>query len=65
MAECGIDFQDLLLILSNGTVDDSPELDPRNGDYKYKVRGPTIDDDPATAGTVILGRRSIMLITVY
>ena len=65
MLERNFDFQDLLLVLSNGKVKSPAEYDKKHGHYKYKVEGPTLDDDNVVVMAVILGSRILRIITIY
>jgi len=65
MLNGNFDFQDLLLILSNGKVNYPPEYDKEHKNYKYKVQGSTLDSDKAVAITVIIGSRALLVVTVY
>ena len=65
MLERSIDFQDLLLILSNGEIKEPPEFSPEHRHWKWKIAGPTLDGDEATAITVVLTGRAVLVITVY
>ncbi len=65
MLEKEFDFQDLLLVLSKGKVKSPAEYDKKHGHYKYKVEGPTLDDDNAVVIAVILGSRILRIITIY
>lgn len=65
MLERNFDFQDLLLVLSNGKVKAPAEYEEKHGNYKYRVEGSTLDDDDTTLVTVILGPRILRVITVY
>jgi len=65
MLERGFTLNDLLMLLSNGVVKSSPERDETHGHYKYKVEGPTVDEDEAVAITVILGPRSVRVLSIY
>ena len=65
MLERGFDFQDILLILSNGTVNSPPEYDKNHKQYKYKVEGSTLDGDDAVIVTIILDSRTLRVVTIY
>lgn len=65
MRSKNFDYHDLMLVLSNGEIKEPPEYDEEHDHYKYKVTGPTIDCDNATAVTVILDHRSILVITIF
>jgi hypothetical protein len=65
MRETHFDFQDLLLVLSNGKVKSPAEYDKKHGHYKYKVEGPTLDDNNVVVIAVILGSRILRIITIY
>ena len=53
------------MLLANGVVSSFPEQDETHGHYKYKVKGPTVDEDEAVAITVILGPRSVRILSIY
>ena len=59
------DLNDLLLVLSNGEVAGPPEYDEQHQNYKYRITGPTLDDDLATAIVVLLGHRTVYVITIF
>ena len=65
MLERGFDFQDILLILSNGTVNSPPEYDKNHEQYKYQVEGSTLDGDDAVIVTIILDSRTLRVVTIY
>lgn len=65
MLERSFDIQDLLLVLSNGSVKSAAEYDKKHQAYKYKVEGSTLDGDKAVAITVIIGARVLLVVTVY
>jgi hypothetical protein len=65
MLERNFTFNDLLMLLTNGVVRSFPEKDETHGHYKYKVEGPTVDEDEAIAITVILGPRSVRILSIY
>ena len=65
MLERGFDFQDILLILSNGTVNSLSEYDNNHKHYKYKVEGSTLDGDDAVIVTIILDSRTLRVVTIY
>lgn len=65
MQERGFFFRDLIILLSNGAVRTPAEYDERHEHYKYKVEGPTLDDDTAFAITVILGPRSLRIVSIF
>lgn len=65
MLERGFDFQDLILILSNGKVKSPAEYDKKRGHYKYTVEGPTLDGGEAAVITVISGHRTLRIVSVY
>jgi len=65
MLERGFDFQDILLILSNGTVNSPSEYDKNHNHYKYKVEGSTLDGDDAVIVTIILDSRTLRVVTIY
>ncbi len=52
-------------MLSNGEITDQPEYDENHDQYKYRVQGTTIDGDSAVAVTVILGFRSLLVVTIF
>lgn len=65
MLERGFDFQDILLILSNGKANSPPEYDKNHKQYKYKVEGSTLDGDDAVIVTIILDSRTLRVVTIY
>jgi len=65
MLERGFDFQDILLMLSNGTVNSPSEYDKNHNHYKYKVEGSTLDGDDAVIVSIILDSRTIRVVTIY
>lgn len=65
MLEKSFDFQDLLLVLSNGKVNSLPEYDKNHKHYKYKVQGSTLDGDDAVIIIVILDSRTLRAVTIY
>jgi len=65
MLERGFDFQDILLMLSNGTVNSPSEYDKNLNHYKYKVEGSTLDGDDAVIVSIILDSRTIRVVTIY
>jgi hypothetical protein len=65
MRERGIVFAELMLILANGKVEAPPEYDEKRAQYRYRVEGPTLDDDLAVAITVILDHRSVCVVTIF
>ena len=65
MRERGFDLSELLFVLSNGTVTEPPEYDEAFANYKYRVSGPTLDDDLATAIVVILTQNSLLVLTIF
>ena len=65
LLERGFTIHDLLMLLSNGTVKSPPEYDETHGHYKYKVEGPMLDEDDAVAVTLILGSRSVRIISIF
>lgn len=65
MKERGFTLSELLLVLSNGTVTEPPVFDEVFENYKYRISGPTLDDDIATAIVVILTKSSILVLTVF
>lgn len=65
MVERGFDFQDLLSVLLNGEIKSPPEYDPKYDQYRYRVEGSSIDGDTAVAITVIVGIRSLLVVTIF
>jgi len=65
MNERNLSMHDLLAVLLNGVVEGSSEYSKEHEQYRYKVTGQTIDSGKATAVTVILNHRSILIVTVY
>jgi hypothetical protein len=65
MAERSFTFQDLVSVLLNGAILDNPEYDERCGRHRHQVRGSTIEGDSAVAVTVILGFRSLLVVTIF
>jgi len=65
MPERGISFQDLLAVLQNGEVKETPTFNIEYRQFRYRVEGTTIDGDNAIAVTVIINHRSIVVITVF
>ncbi len=59
------DLNDLLLVLSNGEVTEAPEYDEEHQNFKYRVTGPTLDEDLATAIVVLLDHRTVCIITIF
>jgi len=65
MLERGFDFQDILLILSNGKVNSPSEYDKNHNHCKYKIEGSTLDGDDAIIVTIILDSRTLRVVTIY
>lgn len=65
LLERSFDFQDILLILSNGEVHSPPKYDKNHNHYKYKVEGSTLDGDDAVIVTIILDSRTLRVVTIY
>jgi hypothetical protein len=65
MKERGFSLSELLLVLSNGTVTEPPVYDEVFDNYKYRVSGPTLDDDLATAIVVILTQSNVLVLTIF
>lgn len=60
-----LDFNDLLLLLSNGKVTETPEYDEKHDNFKYRITGPTLDDDLATAIVALSDHRMVYVITIF
>lgn len=65
MPKRSITFHDLMAVLLNGVVIDLPKYDETTGDYRYLVKGKSIDEEEAVAVTVIISHREVLIITVY
>ena len=39
MSDEGIDFADALAVMRSGTIYDEPEVDPKFGEWKYRIEG--------------------------
>ena len=65
MLERNFAIQDILMLLSNGSIKSSPEYDETYGHYKYKLEGPVLDEEGALAIIVILGPRSVRIVSIF
>jgi hypothetical protein len=65
MPDSDFSYQDLVAILLNGEVHEPPEYDETTCQYRYKMKGETIDGDTATIILVIVDHRSLVVITVF
>lgn len=65
MHERGLDFSDLLLLLSNGEVAGKPEYDAKHCGFKYRIAGPTLDGHSATAIMCVPDRLVVYVVTVF
>ena len=61
----GFDFNDLLLVPSNGEIVETPQYDEKHHNYKYGITGPTLDGDIATAIVVLLDHRTVYVVTIF
>ncbi|HOI95776.1 MAG TPA: DUF4258 domain-containing protein [Syntrophobacter fumaroxidans] len=64
MHERGLDFSDILLLLSNGEAAGKAEYDAKHCGFKYRIAGPTLDGDWATAIVCVPDRLVVYVITV-
>jgi len=58
-------YQDLVAILLNGEVHEPPEYNTTTCQYRYTVRGETIDGDIATIILVIVDHRTLSVVTIF
>ncbi len=58
-------YQDLVAILLNGEVHEPPEHNTTARQYRYKVRGETIDGGTATVILVIEDHRTLSVVTIF
>jgi hypothetical protein len=65
MKSRNFDLNDLLLVLSNGEVTEAPQYDEEHHNFKYRITGPTLDDDLATAIVVLLDHRTVYVVTIF
>lgn len=61
MADRKISMQDVIAVLKNGAIHDEPELDIKTHQWKYRVKGKTIDNEPLVVVVVLDGQRNILI----
>lgn len=65
MAVRNITFPDLMSVLQTGEIEEPPERGCGPSQFKYKVKGSTIDEDTAVAITLIIDHKSLLIVTVF
>lgn len=65
MPNSNFSYQDLVAILLNGEVHEPPEYNTTTCQYRYRVKGETIDGDTATIILVIADHRTISVVTIF
>ena len=65
MPDSNFSYQDLMAILLNGEVHEPPEYNTTTCQYRYRVKGETIDGDAAAVVLVIADHRTLSVVTIF
>lgn len=64
LLERKLSMQDVVCAIKKGRITEEPELDIKIGNWKYRVRGKTIDEDPVIIVAAINEDHSIYLTAI-
>lgn len=64
LRERNLSMQDVLCAIKKGRITEEPELDIKIGNWKYRVRGKTVDENPIIVVAAINEDHSIYLTAI-